>query len=104
MRSYKSGVLSKLYELGAKHSLFTLFVFGLSMGNKKKPTLWIGFHDLCNKASTVLLFVLCHSDLEFQLYFDLTVQTDFGLLLAQYLYRSASDLDKFLFDVMPSSL
>ena len=80
MKCKKSGVIAKVLNLELKNCdsrhASSVCILGI-----KKPTPRIGLYNLCSEQ--ILFFVFCLCDFEFQLYLNLTVQTDFGLVLAQ---------------------
>ena len=82
MKCKKSGVIAKILnlELNNRDSRYASSVCILGV---KKANPWVGLCNLCIKQ--ILFFILCLCDFKFQLYLNLTVQTDFGFVLAQYL-------------------
>ena len=80
MKCKKSGVIAKILNLELNNR-DSRYASSFCILGKKKPTTWIGLYNLCNKQ--ILFYVFCLCNFEFQLYLNLTVQTDFGLVLAQ---------------------
>ena len=80
MKCKKSGVIAKILnlELNNRDSRYASSVCILGV---KKANPWVGLYNLCSKQ--ILFFIFCLSDFKFQLYLNLTVQTDFGLVLTQ---------------------